>query len=912
MRILIVDNYDSYTFNLLQACELNTVASGPSSSPAPVVIRNDQVTEWNVFESTILPHFDCIIISPGPGRPDHAEDFGICSAILARSPIPVLGVCLGHQGLAVAFDGSVVRAKTVVHGRLSPVTHAGVGLFAGIPSPFNVVRYHSLVVDPESVREEFLKITAWTTEEDGNKVVMGMEHVERPLWSVQFHPESICTEFGQRVVDNFLNLAALYHTRHPNLNGSSVAGIPPHIRSLTVVPQPLIDHQSATQRHGASLRVRIVQLAHGFRNSEQVFETLYRGEPARFWLDSARVEEGRSRFSFMGCAGGPLSMLCAYSVESRVVTTQIYGPERETSTRQLERGETFFHWISRQLHDRHVDASAVINYSLAPCTAAAGIQLSGPPLVRLPSSTPPLDFDFLGGFVGFFGYEMRVECLVGEDGDGDAFTHAERPIAPDSSFIFADRVVVFDHQDERVHLVALERVADGNGGDDAVSVDTERWIQETAGVIASLPPYDEGGAGPCGSHRSTSGGAGADASWRGRRSNSGASAFLPPTPSPTPSPRAAPFTAFGNDAGCDSDDGEDAVADDGKAAGPCPRNGVLTILHPRGAYVSSVVESLRQIEAGETYEVCLTTRIRGRVAAGFRRQSGGSLVDSDHALKAYSHLRRRNAAPFATFYEFPALGDDVGVGAFSVIGSSPERFLRVRGDGMVEMKPIKGTVARPALGLGRRDGWEEDEEERKVGDEVGDEERERWRVMWEEEDERRKVMLETNEKDRSENLMIVDLIRNDLNLISEKCTVTVPHLMHVETYSTIHQLVTTVRSHLRPGLTCVDAIRATFPPGSMTGAPKRRTVGILNGLEGEGVARGVYSGCSGFLSVTGAADLSVVIRTAVIGEDGRVEVGAGGAIVYLSNPVGEYEEMVLKADSVVPSLEACYGFTRDF
>jgi len=261
----------------------------------------------------------------------------------------------------------------------------------------------------------------------------------------------------------------------------------------------------------------------------------------------------------------------------------------------------------------------------------------------------------------------------------------------------------------------------------------------------------------------------------------------------------------------------------------------LDLERPRERYLEDIEACRRRLAAGETYEVCLTNRA-----------VGGPVSDP---FPLYRRLRRLNPAPFSAYLRF---------GDLAVLSSSPERFLKVEPDGRVEARPIKGTRRRS-----------EDPAE----------------------DARLAEGLRRDEKCRAENVTIVDLLRNDLGRVCSFGSIEVSSLFEVETYETVHQLVSTVQGQLRPGLDALDCVRACFPPGSMTGAPKLRTMAILDELEG--TPRGVYSGAIGYLGLGGTADLSVAIRT-IVTDAQRTTVGAGGAIVLDSDPAEEYEEMMLK------------------
>ncbi|PTT68344.1 aminodeoxychorismate synthase component I, partial [Arthrobacter sp. HMWF013] len=276
------------------------------------------------------------------------------------------------------------------------------------------------------------------------------------------------------------------------------------------------------------------------------------------------------------------------------------------------------------------------------------------------------------------------------------------------------------------------------------------------------------------------------------------------------------------------------------------------------AYKSKIAAAQHEIHEGNSYEVCLTTTMTARVPAA-----------EAAPWPVYLALRQKNPAPFASYLRF---------GALTVASTSPERFLKITSDGGMRAEPIKGTRRRGA----------DPESDRQLREE-----------------------LSSSLKDRAENIMIVDLLRNDLSHFAEPGTVTVSRLCEIESYATVHQMVSTIDAQLLPGSPRAEAVAACFPAGSMTGAPKISTMAILDRLE-DG-PRGLYSGAIGYFSLNGATDLAVAIRTVVTTTepgDGSDEpaallaLGVGGAITADSVPEEEYDEIRVKAYGVLSTLGA--------
>ncbi|HWR84683.1 MAG TPA: anthranilate synthase component I family protein [Rhodoglobus sp.] len=267
--------------------------------------------------------------------------------------------------------------------------------------------------------------------------------------------------------------------------------------------------------------------------------------------------------------------------------------------------------------------------------------------------------------------------------------------------------------------------------------------------------------------------------------------------------------------------------------------------HTDDAYVAMIAACQDAIRAGDAYQLCLTTAA----------ELGGSF----DPVSVYTALRASSPTHHGALLR---------AGATSLLSASPEQFLDVSPAGEVTTRPIKGTRARGAT---------------------------------EAVDRRLRQELTASDKERAENVMIVDLMRNDLARVAEVGSVEVTSLLAVESYAQVHQLVSTVRGRLRHGLTAVDAIEACFPAGSMTGAPKRSAVAILQRLEQR--PRGVYSGAFGYLGLDGALDLAMVIRSIVLDARGAT-VGAGGGITALSVPADELAEVKLKAAALLEVLGA--------
>ncbi|MFF8398662.1 aminodeoxychorismate synthase component I [Streptomyces sp. NPDC016172] len=1026
MKTLLIDNYDSYTYNLFQLlAEVN--------GEEPVVVRNDTPVDG----LPDLRAFDNLVVSPGPGHPGEARDFGIGGRLLATSPVPVLGVCLGHQGIALGEAGLVGPAPEPRHGHLSTIRHDGRDLFHGLPQQFTAVRYHSLAV--REPLPDTLEATAWA--EDG--VLMGLRHRSRPLWGVQFHPESVLTEYGHRMLVNFRNLTA---ERAGKLRTKNTA-VPSHeqVRRRVVVPEcdagarrPLggllglgglrrpvaaavFQVAAVTQaRANGSGGPGATGLGETTTSSRPAPSAGVRPRPEPLASSPAAVTPGGAAPA-AGPGAGPEAAATAPAAgvgprpepvasspaamtpggtapaagpgagpeTAATAPAAGVGPRPEplaSSPAAMTPGGTApatgpgagpetaatapAAGVGPRPEPLASSPAAVVPGGTAPATGpgagpetaatapAAGVRPRPEPLasspaavvpggcapaagpgtspeaVRVPaagpgphveaaSSNPPAPAPSGDGAVSAPGQRAPLGAtpVAGAPTTDASASPAARgrktpaEVAPDSVAIPRPRRP--DRVGYRLHTRRVSGAVDAEAVFSRMFAGSPRsfWLDSSLvepgrsrfsflgddqGPLAEFVRYDVG-AGRCEIERAGrpvrrvrasvfdylqrqltnrrvdatglpfdfTGGYVGYFGYEMKADCGSANRHRSPTPDAAWL-FADRVIAVDHEEGftyavCLAEDTPQAAREaadwlEGVLAGlscvtterpslpapPAPADPGAAepwLVRDRATYLADIEACRQALRSGTSYEVCLTNAAR--------------LAAPPDPLEFYRTLRRDNPAPYAAFLRF---------GELEVAGSSPERFLRIDRDGTAEARPIKGTAPRG-------DGPEEDA--------------------------RLRDALASDAKTRAENLMIVDLLRNDLGQVCRTGTVRVSKLMATETYATVHQLVSTVEGRLRPGTDAVDCVRACFPGGSMTGAPKLRTLEIIDTLETE--ARGVYSGALGYFGCGGGADLSIVIRTAVFA-DGLMHLGAGGAIVLGSDPDAEYEEMLLKTAAPMRAL----------
>jgi len=856
VSLLVIDHYDSFTYNLVDMLAQITV-------DPPVVVAKDAFEAVDRDDlSSFFGKFDGIVLSPGPGTPQEQPPLSHL-AISENPDVPILGVCLGHQLLSLAYGGRVDRAPIPIHGQDHQIIHKdpweihdsnnsnhnnndGIdnnnnnnnnndshgkpssrypSLFRGISSSFRVVRYHSLCAYdlPES-----LAVTARSRDD----VVQAIQHESNPHYGVQFHPESIGTENGMALLENFVQVVEQQQKRE-TVVGSGANDAMREASSTSEPPVSTSGPSDSLPEPSSRFRVMVHRIPSEIPSISplRVFETFYSRGSHTIWLDSSSHHTGR----------GEMDILAAPSRADDVIEYHI--DENDGN------GNDILSRLEKELFEKGANGAspAVTNVGWVRFGTDEEALEWVPENGESDSDGEALPFNYRGGFLGFLGYEVRHDTqrylqhmeggalkdqTKGRNGnEKEIDKDGSRNRVPTAAFFLARQSMVYHHSTDTWYLIGL--------------AEQENCIQENLAWMKQV-----------------------DKDLRLIATTGTSEPRIVPPPSDSREMQRRPLEFVPN--------------------------------RPKETYKEDVAKCHECIKKGDSYELCLTNQLEARVSS-----------TNVSTFELYKIIREVNPAPYSSYFrwnlssdsnsncnsnsnrELEKAADMPSRTSLVICSSSPERFMSISRQQphpeippflQAEAKPIKGTCARvmPQNGLCLTDA-----ESR--------------------EDDRRARSLELSIKNRAENLMIVDLLRNDMSRVCKTGSVHVSKLMDIESYATVHQMVSTIRGTLSDSCNSIDLLRASFPGGSMTGAPKIRTMEILEDLE-ENVDRGPYSGSLGYLSVNGCMDMNIMIRSATVTptetkDEWKVSIGAGGAITALSEAEDEYDEMLLKARAVKEAVQ---------
>ncbi|CAO2648404.1 Nn.00g076710.m01.CDS01 [Neocucurbitaria sp. VM-36] len=840
-KILFLDAYDSFSNNIVALVEQNVDVDVVKIFIDDPVLTSINTSGDQAAFLECLKGFDAIIAGPGPGWAKCDKDVGLMKSLWELQDehlIPVLGICLGFQSLCLAFGAEIEKLNEPKHGIISTILHKGQSIFRDVEQLL-ATQYHSLQVKldhpiqtkravryPAQLWEPtetcpHLQPLAWDFHSESNgAVLMGVKHIQKPFWGVQFHPESICTnDEGKRIIQNWWEDAQSWKRKRmfrSVMKQSSLSNTESLPKSFDDFWRELgfynskqntaFSHAKFTAKlDGATLAPEQLAslVAHGDGQSlpdlpPSIVHCTTTGSGRLTVADVCELLEVPRHEAIVlesGLQSNLLPMAVGtgrYSIIGLVIPEETLRLHYYAGTRRM------------QLRDGNDEVHTEWNVA-DPWPYVREVMKSLQPSVPPRTSTWA---PFWGGLMGYASYEAGLET-IGMSG------HEEAPY-PDVCFAYITRSIVFDHQIKKVYVQSIRGEHD------------ESWVEDTTERIYEAAGYKS----------------------------------LESTPSSTPLPKPDPFEHH-SPMNRYIDSCEQLVIDGAE-------------------YCAKVGSCQNAIADGQSYELCLTTRneIRARRTTGCRISRS---EDNEHSWNLYKRLTGQNPAPFGAYMRMHNV---------HILSSSPERYMSWDRSQSAQCRPIKGTVQK-------KPG---------VTSEAAN-------------------AILSSSKERAENLMIVDLTRHQLHGVYGSENVRVSQLMEVEEYETLWQLVSVidaVPSGIRKPMTPEEwedpveyasgsgkqsvpylgfqAFVESLPPGSMTGAPKKRSCEILQ-KEEDGRRRGIYSGVLGYLDVGGGGDFSVVIRTAVkidSADNDKEDVwriGAGGAVTSQSTPEGEYEEMLAKFQS---------------
>ncbi|KAI9697977.1 MAG: para-aminobenzoate synthase, (PABA) [Candelina mexicana] len=856
-RILYVDAYDSFSNNITalleKALEVDVV----------VVEIDENIEDLPAY----LRGFDAVVVGPGPGNPKTKEDIGFANKLWELSDtdlVPILGICLGFQSLALAFGASVEQLRQPRHGIVSGILYNGVSIFKDLDDEVLVTQYHSLHVNlghPIQVNEAVrypgelwipsatcpnLEPLAWDLNDTKNgAILMALRHTQKPFHGLQYHPESVCSSKETiKVIRSWWEESKRWNLNHQRTTRHT-------LKTITDISEGSLLKRARETWPPVSAQVRLSQREKSakaeaplsdidYMCTEGVAQYLTVNKESLCVTDlcEALVLEQASDFVLLESAA-LRPQLGRYSIVGLITL----------STLRIEytTGDDYV-----RLYNLH-DECHCIDVDLE----GKGIWVF---LAQFMDKTQTVGGDecspFWGGFMGYFPYESALERFEVKPDVGKATI---RPSTGSNlSLAFIERSIVIDHEDDLVYIQTLSPARD------------RVWLHETKDIIQRL-----GSPQPIDIPRA----------WKGG---------VPVTLDPL-------YEHLMEDCSSNRPATEREKEATIQVILELYLKSSLIQTPLEGAYREKIRKCQDFNRSGDSYELCLTDQSTILMPVD---------EDTDISWLLYKKLKKLNPAPFAAYLQ---------LGGTTILSSSPERFLSWDREGNCQFRPIKGTVPKSP----------------EMTKELA-------------------MEILSSRKEQAENLMIVDLIRHDLHGVVGAGNVNVTKLMGVEEYATVFQLVSVIEGQFpgssawydmkgsidcckgprrltplkdpsHPHITGLDVLASSLPPGSMTGAPKRRSCALLQTIV-ENKPRGCYSGVLGYIDVGGGGDFSVVIRSAYRYKDEIINkpvsrypnhdkdakhyphevwhVGAGGAITALSDEEAEWKEMKAKMDSTLAAFKA--------
>ncbi|SCM21327.1 para-aminobenzoic acid synthetase, putative [Plasmodium chabaudi chabaudi] len=902
---LFIDNFDSYSYNIIYYLQkVNGIK--------PIVIFPDEIN-YDEFLEKYYNKIDNIIISPGYGNPEENKHNDLVINILKNNlNIPILGICYGHQLLCHFYGGKIKKVKNMFHGNINIIhiykdeNGKCCNLFNNIKNDFKATCYNSLKVS-KHINTSILDITCYSIYLN-EYILMGVKHKYLPYYSVQYHPESVVSEFSYQFFENFKNITIDYHNKNKTIRFKPLESdlfeknqFYNIIKPVNNISNTPFDKCLTNEKKYELKIVKVVGIENLSNISYDIFQNVfYNKDDICFWLDSNNellnnkdkkndnIQNGifndlvnSSRFSYMGNAKGALSDVVEYyfveNEDSVIVnlkredtykTTSYFSDQSQNNSENLndqnntyeyqeiiESGNCLVKYLNTKLEKYKNNFN--INFSTFDINENIKNNKSENVGIRIGHTNMQNNCNNSDCFYekDDFIFNNKDTCLIGYIG---LFNYEYK--YETIKFLYNKNVEhVKSENNESLpvsffifpqHFIALDLVKNNLY---LICLELTKGEEEekTKDKLSSC------------SHEMKS-------DQEQKITDKENVSYMD--------------TRYDNIKKENEQwihETVDKIMDivnkwsDKKKEFSNQRNDnseiknklIFSSTLSKDKYIENVKKCKDKIKNGYSYELCLTTSFKGNYYIPDD--------DSIDMLDLYKYLREINKVSYSCFINYNRkvcikqnkytnerknfLNEKL---KFNVLCLSPEEFLRKNKDNIIRSKPIKGTIKRGQT---------------------------------EEEDIKLITELKNNKKEISENLMIVDLTTNDFHRLCQMDSVKVTKLFHIESYTFLHQMVSEIIGKNNNSNDLSDAIINIFPGGSMTGSPKLISMSILQEIEQ--LPRGIYSGSIGFISIEGNFIFNIVIRTAII-RNNIISIGAGGAITIKSDEDAEYDEMLLKFKSI--------------